>query len=382
MPVCVPEDARRIMPDMLRDFTTEVLRKVDLPADDAALVARYLVDVDLRGVVSHGTRQLRRYVAEFREGRINPRPEIAQVMDAPSMAIFDGDGGTGYLVATQATESVIEKAQATGIAVVCTRNHGHVGSVGIYARLALARDLATFSVAGGTVWEKPTQPDATVWDAMGAPPMCFGIPTAEGPPFVLDMNANMLKDRSKLAEALQTFPDFVFKSLGMRFTSWFLAGILAGTATPEARNPKFASATRAFTLVAIDVARLGDLEAYKVELARIVRESRSLNPMPGLASAEVPGSLEWQREQARVQSGIPMTKGHPRPVAAHRHGGQCARSLGVIVDDNAAMREKVALKTVPLSRGRGLEIIAIDAERLKNAALDEGKVGGVLAVEI
>ncbi len=43
MPVYVPEDARRIMPDMLRDFTTEVLCKVDLPDGDAALVARYLV---------------------------------------------------------------------------------------------------------------------------------------------------------------------------------------------------------------------------------------------------------------------------------------------------------------------------------------------------
>jgi LDH2 family malate/lactate/ureidoglycolate dehydrogenase len=310
MPVCIPQDAKRIMPDLLRDFTTEVLRKVHLPAGDAALIARYLVDVDLRGVVSHGTRQLQRYVAEFREGRINPHPEIAQIMDAPSMAIFDGDGGAGYLVATRATEAVIEKAKANGIAVACTRNHGHVGSVGIYARLALASDLATFSIAGGTAWEKPTRPDATVWDAMFAPPMCFGIPTAEGPPFVLDMNANMLKDRSKLAEALQTFPDFIFKSLGMRFTSWFLAGILAGTATPESRNPKFSSATRGFTIVAIDVARLGDLEAYKAELARILCESRSLNPMPGQASAEVPGSLEWQREQTREQSGIPLTEDH------------------------------------------------------------------------
>ena len=103
------------MPDLLRDFATEVLRKVHLPAGDAALIARYLVDVDLRGVVSHGTRQLQRYVAEFREGRINPHPEIAQIMDAPSMAIFDGDGGAGYLVATRATEAVIEKAKANGI---------------------------------------------------------------------------------------------------------------------------------------------------------------------------------------------------------------------------------------------------------------------------
>ncbi len=310
MPVYIPEDARRIMPDLLRDFATAALHKVGLPDGDAALIARYLVDVDLRGVASHGTRQLRRYVAEFREGRINPQPEIVQIMDAPSMAIFDGDGGAGYLIATRATEAVIEKAKTNGIAVASTRNHGHVGSAGIYARLALTRDLATLCVAGGIAWTKPTRPDATVWDAMSAPPMCFGIPTAEGPPFVLDMNANMLKDRSKLAEALQTFPDFIFKSLGMRFTSWFLAGILAGTATPESHRPKFSSATRGFMIVAIDVAQLGDLEAYKAEISRILRESRSLNPMPGLSSAEVPGSLEWQREQTREQSGIPLTEEH------------------------------------------------------------------------
>ena len=46
------------------------------------------------------------------------------------------------------------------------------------------------------------------------------------------------------------------------------------------------------------------------------------------------------------------------------------------------MQEKVALKTVPLSRGRGVKVIALDAERLKDAALDEGKVGGILAVEV
>ena len=310
MPVYVPEDARRIMPNLLCDFATAALLKVGLTDGDAALIARYLVEVDLRGVATHGTRQLRRYIAEFREGRINPQPQIAQIMDAPSMAIFDGDGGAGYLVATRATEAIIEKAKTNGIAVASTRNHGHVGSAGIYARLALAYDLATFSVAGGIAWEKPTRPDTTVWDAMSAPPMCFGIPTAANPPFVLDMNANMLKNRNKLAEALQTFPDFIFKSLGMRFTSWFLAGILAGTATPESSKPKFSSATRGFMIVAIDVAQLGDLEAYKKELSRILRESRSLNPMPGLTSAEVPGSLEWQREQTREQSGIPLTEEH------------------------------------------------------------------------
>ena len=147
-----------VTPNQLRDFATEVLRRVQVPEADAALIARYLVEVDLRGVMTHGTRQLRRYVVEFRGGRINPQAEIAQVMDAPAIAVFDGDGGAGYLVATRATEAVIEKAKATGVAVGCTRNHGHVGSAGIYARLALASDLATFCVAGGVAWKNPRDP--------------------------------------------------------------------------------------------------------------------------------------------------------------------------------------------------------------------------------
>ena len=228
MPVCIPKDARRIMPDLLRDFTTEVLRKVHLPADDAALVARYLVDVDLRGVVSHGTRQLRRYVAEFREGRINPRPEIAQVMDAPSMAIFDGDGGTGYLVATQATESVIEKAKANGIAVACTRNHGHVGSVGIYARLALARDLATFSVAGGVAWEKPTEPDATVWDAMGAPADVFWRSNGRRAAFCAGYECEHVERPQQARRGIGDVSRFCFQEFGNAIYVVVLGGHFSG----------------------------------------------------------------------------------------------------------------------------------------------------------
>ena len=158
MPVDVPENAVRVMPDPLRRFATEALRRVQVPDADAALIARYLVAVDLRGVMTHGTRQLRRYVAEFREGRINPQAEIARVMDAPAMAIFDGDGGAGYLVATRATEAVVEKAKATGVAVGCTRNHGHVGSAGIYARLVCRAIWRPFARPGASLGQSPRGP--------------------------------------------------------------------------------------------------------------------------------------------------------------------------------------------------------------------------------
>lgn len=308
MATSISEDAFRVQAVPLEHFTTEVFKKLNLPDEDAALIANCLVGVDLRGVSSHGTRQLRRYVPEFRDGLVNTRPHIGVVRDTPVCAVLDGDGGAGYLVATQATTLVAEKAKAQGVAMVATRNHGHVGSEGIYARQALAYDLVTFSVAGGTGWSKPQRADATVWDAMKAPPMCFGIPTESDPPFVLDMNANMLRDPSRLSEALETFPDFIFKSLGIKFVSTLLGGILAGT-VPEGEQT-FSGANRGFLIVALDPGQVNDVGDFKQAVSRIVSETRSLKPMPGLDSAELPGSLEWQRENAWRVAGIPITEDH------------------------------------------------------------------------
>jgi len=304
----IPEDAFCVQAGPLEVFTTEVFKTLNLPDEDAAWIANCLVGVDLRGVSSHGTRQLRRYVPEFRDGLINTRPHIRVVNDTAVCTVLDGDGGAGYLVATQATNMVIEKAKVQGIGMVATRNHGHVGSEGIYARQALAHDLVTFSVAGGTGWSKPKEADATVWDAMKAPPMCFGIPTETDPPFVLDMNANMLRDPSRLAEALETFPDFIFKSLGIKFVSTLLGGILAGT-VPDGER-KFYGASRGFLIVALDPGQINDAGEFKREVSRIISETRSLKPMPGLNSAELPGSLEWEREKVWRVAGIPITEDH------------------------------------------------------------------------
>ncbi|MDA0746553.1 MAG: Ldh family oxidoreductase [bacterium] len=309
----VPEDAIRVQPERLREMTAEIFRAVGLPEADAERVADCLVQVDLRGVFSHGTRQLVRYVREYRFGGLNPKPEIRLVRETPVTALFDGDGGLGYLAATRATEAVIEKADVQGVAIAGSCNHGHVGSEGIYARMALARDLATFSVAGGREWEKPAKPDATVWDAMMSPPMCFGIPSAEGPPLVLDMSANMFRDSSRIEEAMERFPEALIKSLGLKFVSTLLGGILAG-ALPEGEG-KFSAASRGFTIVAFRLDTVGDVEGFKQEAARILRESMSLNPLPGQERAELPGSLEWKREQDWVNEGIPLGSAHREALA-------------------------------------------------------------------
>ena len=72
---------------------------------DAGQIARCLVDVDLRGVKSHGTRQLQKYTHELAGGEINPAPTIRTLKETPSSVrldkssqktgVFGGGGGEG-----------------------------------------------------------------------------------------------------------------------------------------------------------------------------------------------------------------------------------------------------------------------------------------------
>jgi len=298
----------KINADELLDWTTRVFTHLDVPDKEAAHIARCLVDVDLRGIVSHGTRQLRRYVPEFQKGVINTHPEI-KILSGTEVSIrLDGDGGAGYLAATQAVDTACDKARENGIAMATSCNHGHVGSMGIYARRASARGLVSWGVAGGAGWGKPKEEDATVWDAMRSPPMCFGIPVSDGPPLVADMNANLFNGTDHAASALEDYPKAVFASLGMKFVSTMLGGILAGSVDQTERTYK--AANRGFLFVAIDPSEIGNADAFKGEISRIIKQSRELSPIPGTDSAELPGSREWQREQDWQRNGIPIPEAH------------------------------------------------------------------------
>ena len=72
--VPVNYDNKRYMPEPLRRFTTEVFGKAGISAADAAELAGYLVDTDLRGVLSHGTDAAAGYAHSFQSAHYNPQP--------------------------------------------------------------------------------------------------------------------------------------------------------------------------------------------------------------------------------------------------------------------------------------------------------------------
>jgi len=302
----------RVMPGELERWTVAVLRQEEVPEADAALIASCLIQVDLRGVFTHGTNRLASYVSQYRKGELNLRPDVRVVDEGLVNTVLDGDGGLGYMVARRGTELLLQKAEETGLGVVSTRYHGHVGSLGIYARMALQRGLVTFSVAGGRDWRAPIEAGENVWDAMKSPPICIGIPSASGPPFVVDMSANFFRDRSRLEEAIGSFPEPVIKSLGLKFAATLLGGILAGGMEEPVNRGEYVAAVRGFLMLALKPSLAGDEGRFLNEVTRVITASRELAPMPGQESAEVAGSLEWERERLWVEEGIPLKGGHCR----------------------------------------------------------------------
>ena len=131
--------------ESMQAFVSQTGQAVGLPEEKAELLAEVLTANDLRGVFSHGTQQIAAYARMMRDGKLNSKPELCVVRESPVSVLVDGDGGLGYFPAYEGTLRAIEKAKSRGVGVMLTRNHGHFGAAGIYARLSLGDGLLTLS---------------------------------------------------------------------------------------------------------------------------------------------------------------------------------------------------------------------------------------------
>ena len=123
-----PTEFTLVNAEILRSFVSSVFEKAGAPAEKADFLANCLVDNDLRGVFSHGTRQVIAYVTHFRNGHLTPNPDVKVINESPTTLVLDGDGGLGYYASYQLTKMLVPKAKEMGIAAGITRNHGHFGA--------------------------------------------------------------------------------------------------------------------------------------------------------------------------------------------------------------------------------------------------------------
>jgi L-2-hydroxycarboxylate dehydrogenase (NAD+) len=114
----------------LQDFSLAIFGKIGCSEDHARLATEVLLKADLRGIDSHGIARLSGYVRLWEKKRVNSAPSIRVVHESPSTAVVDGDSGLGLVVAPQAMEVAIRKAQNAGTGWVAVKNSNHFGIAG------------------------------------------------------------------------------------------------------------------------------------------------------------------------------------------------------------------------------------------------------------
>ncbi|MAE61571.1 MAG: hypothetical protein CMJ49_09470 [Planctomycetaceae bacterium] len=304
----VPTDALRIPADRLERFVADLYRAVPIPADHADLIARLLVDTQMRGVYSHGVHQVERYLDYFENEHLNVHPQLRVTQQSAVTTAIDGDWGLGMIAADEAIRITIAKAREHGVAVTTTRQHGHIGSCGKYVRYALREGLGAFCLTGRcAMLEARYRPDRELWSTtQGAPGAAFGMPSPDGQPdFLLDMACYLHNGRDEL---LERWPDIVFRMFGLAHLANIMSGTLAGQADgfPDGQcEPYKVSFQSAFYMV-IDPDRFGGREAYLDDMDRLLRGTARVKPFEGRDTAALAGGPEHDHEHVCRRDGVPV----------------------------------------------------------------------------
>lgn len=305
-----PTEFVRVRPEALRAYTLMLLRQAGLASVHASLLAKLLVDSDLRGVYSHGTRQVHNYVGLLHSGSLNHRARVRVVAETNATAVLDGGGGLGYLVAWRAAGMAIAKAKATGVGVAVTRHHGHYGAAGHYSRRVAAADCIGISASAVRMLPEPGLPP---YFGSGCPPVSIAIPNGSEPPIVPDMGlyiSGFIND-ANVEGLFRSMPDAFFKFFGLGAAVQALGGMLAGVYLDDLRSsPYDADATQGTFIAAIDVAKFLPVAEFRRHVDAYVAAVGRLQPFPGYDRMEIPGGPEWRREDEYARVGIPVTEQH------------------------------------------------------------------------
>ena len=301
------EDFVRVSHGDMQGFVASVARAAGLVPDKADLLAELLTGSDLRGVFSHGTRQIARYARTMRDGDLNVDPEVKVIQEGPTSVVMDGDGGLGYFPMHEGTLRAIDKAKELGVAVVQTKNHGHIGAAGIYARMPLEHMMGAFVTAGGERNLEPGQPVYT--PAIGSP-VSISAPAGNEPPIVVDFAPVYdLRISPRWPELAEWIPGTIFRCIGLGMIAQTWGGVMAGAPYPPGPRRFRSTGQRGFAFM-FHVGLFIDPDEYGREMDALAAQLRDLAPLEGFEKASYAGGIEGEREIEFREHGIPVGPVH------------------------------------------------------------------------
>jgi LDH2 family malate/lactate/ureidoglycolate dehydrogenase len=323
-----------ILHQALEETCTGILASLGLDPAPAGLVARTLVEADLRGVHSHGVLLMPAYARRLQAGGFNPRPRLRLIRESAATAVLDGDGGFGQVVAEAAMGIAIEKARASGSGVVGVVNSNHYAAGAHWAMMALPADCIGLALtsAGSAV-----APWGGATPLLGTNPWTLAIPAGVELPVVLDM-ATSVVPAGRLLWAMQRSEEIplgwavdgdgrpttdpreglrgrllsagAYKGYGLAVIAELLTTALTdagpGPDSLQSRADPNEPLQISHHFQAIDVAAFLPPDRFKARVDALVRRLKGSAREPGVAEILLPGEIEFRTERERRATGIPM----------------------------------------------------------------------------
>jgi len=321
----------------LEEITRRILQGAGASAEEAQTVAVELAGANLVGHDSHGIMRLKQYVDYIEQGHIRPSAPVKLDVDTPTLAVLDGGGNFGQVVATKALQIATTRAREAGSCTVLCRECNHIGRLGSYTYQAALKGFFTVMAVNA-----PGPGGVVPWGGLdrklGTNPISMAAPWNDEA-IVLDMTTSATAE-GKVRVALQkgeSIPDgwvidnagnptnnpadlygdpdkgiapgailplggpLGFKGYGMSVMLDIVCGILSGAGIARTDVPP---GTNGVWMYLIDVEKLMSAELYATVIGQYVDYIKSSRKIPGVDEILMPGEIELRRQAERRRDGI------------------------------------------------------------------------------
>ena len=314
----------------LVELVTAIMHAAGCNRDEAATIARRLVDSNLVGHDSHGVMRVGKYLDWTRAGWVRPNQTPTVVFESDAIAIVDGNRGFGQVVGEFAGKLGTRKAAKTGVALVGLRNCGHLGRVGDWAELAAAEGQVSLHFLN-TSGAQRVAPFGGSDRRLSTNPITIGVPVAGDEPIIVDMTTSMAAE-GKLMVALNrgervpegwiidkhgrstTEPkDFYdggalltvggHKGSALSIVTDLLAGAIS---TGRSSDPEDTVLRNNMLSIYIAPAVYDTKGVVASEVARFVDWVKASPPARPDAAVLLPGDVERRTRSERARAGIPL----------------------------------------------------------------------------
>lgn len=317
----------------LKELLVKLFVRMGMFQVEAEIAANRLIEADLRGIHSHGSRTAERYLESMDMGDIDPRAQILTITETPAIAVLDGSNAMGHVAATRAMELAIKKAGEVGTGTVAVRNSHHFGAAAVYVLMAVEAGMigyCTTNTGRATVAAHGSTQGATANNAIA-----WGVPAREGAPFVLDMACAKTswgkletlamyglpvpagyaldsagKETTDSANISTLLPAAGPRGYGLAMVSSILTGALTGGKLPinKKKSPEIEGSEHFFYV--IDIKQFVAEDQFHEELASATAAIHQLSPSDANAQVRIPGELEWELTQRALQEGLYVHSDH------------------------------------------------------------------------